>query len=161
MLGTVGNVGLTRKELLVELLRSYHDACSAGDIGEGSGSLGDRLLLMSEEWHEGSYSELHRALCVMRAERPAEYWHVAERYLRCTRRQTMGCPECRQYTREGIRHVHYVNGRGQKVERTRIIEERWNPRVSEYALSRGLDYLSTEFRGEPFLPKAIYEVVAS
>ena len=153
-------MSLSRKELLVELLRTYHDV-QLPELGMGSDSSDDRVLLMSHLWHQGSYKELHRSLYVMRAERPAEYWHVAERYLRCTRRQTVGCPECGQWTPENIRHRHYINGRHQKVERGPIIEERWHRKVDAVSLERGLDYLSTEFRGEPFLPDEIYRLVAA
>lgn len=158
----------------MELLRTYHDV-QLPELGMGSDSSDDRVLLMSKLWHEGSYKELHRALYVMRAERPSEYWHVAERYLRCTRRQTMGCPECGQWTPEHVNHHKHRNkltGKPEKVHRGPIVEERWNPRVEwcdkcvlgkacSCALGRGLEYLSLEFRGEPFLPAELYKLVAA
>lgn len=155
-------MSLSRKELLVELLSRFTEANGPDEMGEGSGYTGDRLLLMSRLWHSTpSFKELERCMKVMRVERPAEWWHIHERYLRCVRRQTMGCPECIKWTPENVRHRHYVNGKTRWVERAPIIEERWNPRVDMVALDRGLDYLSAEFRGEVFLPDEIYKLVAA
>jgi hypothetical protein len=152
---------LTSREIVVELLRTYADACGPGELGEGSDGADDRLLLMSRLWHQGSYRELGRCLLIMRAREPRLYWHTAHRYLRVTTRITLGCPGCGKATREGTRHTHHDGFRSRRFERGRIVEERWHPRVDLRLVDEGIAWLVREHRGPPQLPPELFALVAA
>ena len=153
---------LTAHEVVVEMLRSYSDVCGQGERGAGSDRSDDRILMMSPLWAEGSYAELYRCLYVMREKAPSLYWHTAERYLRLRRRRTEGCPECRQATKPGTRHTHYVKNLGRiRFERGFILQEVWHPGVDEAKVAQGVDWIVGEHRGPPFLPLELYRLVAA
>jgi hypothetical protein len=152
---------LTAQEVIVELLRSYNEVCGPGERGEGADACDDRILMMSPLWREGSYAELYRCLYEMRQRERALYWHVAERYLRLRQRRAIGCPECRQETREGVRHTHFANGARTRFERQPFLQDVWHPGVELRKVDAGIDWLVHEHRGTPYLPREIFLLVAS
>lgn len=152
---------LSAQEIVVELLSTYRDVAGAGERGEGSDRADDRLLLMSPLYHEGTYAELERCLHVLRCRERALHWHVAERYLRSTRRVTLGCPGCGRPTPEGAQHSHHDGLRTRRFERGRIVELRWHPHVDLRKVDAGVDWLVREHRGTPYLPREIFLLVAS
>jgi hypothetical protein len=152
---------LTAHETIVEMLRSYNEVCGPGERGEGSDPSDDRVLMMNPLWSQGSYAELYRCLYEMRNEELALYWHVAERYLRLRHRRTIGCPECRLETRDGVRHTHFANGARTRFERQPFLQEVWDPRVDLRKVDAGVDWLVREHRGTPYLPGEIFLLVAS
>jgi hypothetical protein len=153
---------LTPYEVVVEMLRSYNEVCGPGERGEGSDVSDDRLLMMNPLWSLGSYAELYRCMYLMRERERHLYWNVAERYLRVRRRRTVGCPECGQETREGIRHVHHVANLGNiRFERGPIVQELWHPGVDEDKVQNGVGWIVKEHRGPPFLPLELYRLRAA
>lgn len=143
------------------MLRSYEDVCGPGDRGQGSGEITeDRLLLMNPLWREGSFPELTRCLIEMRGREKPLYWHVAERYLRARRRQVRDhCPVCLCPT--DTVHTHHHHGLTQRFTPTDVIVEVWHAKVDLAKVERGVDWLVTEHRGPPFLPRELYDMVAA
>jgi hypothetical protein len=97
----------------------------------------------------------------MRGVEPSLYWHTAERYRRSRSRRTIGCPECRQETREGVRHTHSANGRRTRFERQPFLQDVWHPDVDLRKVDAGIDWLVHEHRGTPYLRREIFLLVAS
>lgn len=148
----------TSHEIVVTMLSTYHLVHGPGDTGQGSGDItDDRLLLMNPLWSEGSFPELTRCLVEMRGRERRMYWHVAERYLRRRRKQVRDhCPFCRRPA-ESV-HTHHVNGRTERFKPTDIIVDVWHPRVELALVDQGVDWIVTEHRGPPFLPRELYEL---
>jgi hypothetical protein len=143
---------VTRIEILEELLRRYGEAqetMNKGGVGDG-----DAVTLMPLTWNE-SYRELERVLKVMRTERRSQWFHVTERYLRCTERvaevrvvRTKRGPELKlpPHSELGAGAPEIAGA----TARVRLVV--WKPEVRMEKVRRGLEYVSAEFRGEPFLP---------
>lgn len=74
-----------RDQAIIDLLRLYRDleGVSSSGIGGDTGSP-DRLLYMGGgQWDKSGCDDLDEALKTLRVERPSQWWHVTERYLRC------------------------------------------------------------------------------
>lgn len=138
-----------KADVIAEMLSRYEDAQSTL-MGRSEATYGDGVLLMPKQWNR-SFRELERCLHKMRDERPSQWWHVTERYLRCDDRimevaVRKGRPKLPP-------HVEVVAGApmsGQKTARLRV--HVWSPAVRAEKVRRGLEWLADEFRGEPYLP---------
>jgi hypothetical protein len=148
---------LTRVEIFEEMLRRYSEAqetMNKGGMGDGSS-----VTLMPLTWNE-SYRELERVLKLMREERPSQWWHLTERFLRCQDQVA----EVRVFrTRKGPEFrlpAHCELGAGAPqiaghTARVRLVV--WSSSVRMEKVRRGLEYVSQQFRGDPFLPQEFLE----
>lgn len=152
---------LSAHEIVVEMLRSYSEVCGPGEKGAGSDLSDDRILMLNPLWSQGSYAELYRCLYLMREREANLYWHTAERYIRATTRITQGCSECRQETRPGTRHTHFVDGSKLRPERGPIVQEVWRRGVDLGKVEAGVEWIVREHNGPPYLPQELYSLIAA
>lgn len=148
-----------RIEILTLLLTHYNDVEDAlrGPSGvKGDGGAGPS---MSQEWNHRSYQELERCLKLMRNEAPWLWWDVRERFLNyqtcrirvpVTRSAKGPRPQLPPNTEE-IAPVELDTKHGVYLVR------RWAEHVNPANVTAGLEWISTEFHGEPFLPDAFLE----
>jgi len=85
MTQTLTHTSTAREQAIVDLLRTMRDLEGASVSGTSSGSRDcDRLLYADGgEWDKSGCDKLDELLRVLRAERPVQWWHLTERYLRC------------------------------------------------------------------------------
>ena len=94
---------MTRSERVVLLLETYNEARDGdGSLGPSGEKHGTRMNLHGTLWHSvchdarvdcvrpgikclSPYAELERALATLKAQRPSQYFHVCEYYLRAQR----------------------------------------------------------------------------
>jgi hypothetical protein len=139
-------------QIIEEMLRRYGEAqetMNKGGVGDG-----DAVTLMSLTWNE-SYRELERVLKAMRPVRPSQWWHLTERFLRCQDRVAEVRVVRSKRGPELKLPPHSELGAGAPeiagaTARVRLVV--WDPSVRMEKVRRGLEYVSSEFRGEPFLP---------
>lgn len=140
---------LSRLETLEWLLKTFNEAqepLQRGAGGAGGSDFGDRLLLMPQIWHEGSYKAVESAMKRLRAAQPRLYWHVRQRYLLSETRIS----EIRQ-TKRGVKGKYTVC--------TRVVEEKWHPKVDMRLVREGLEWLEAEIATPLYLPREILAVV--
>jgi hypothetical protein len=151
---------VSRKEQIIEqMLWWYRDVVDPVAQGQGPRGADSGWLQMPEEYTE-HFRELERALHRMRAEVPYHYRHVRKRYLASWRKTV---------------DVRFVGGRavlpsntglvgagsadrkvghkGETVER-RLVEI-WDVDVDGAVVRQGVTWLAEDYRGEPFLPRAM------
>ena len=157
---------MTQRELIVvELLRTLPEVqAPLQSGGEGGIEKTGRLLLMGNDYHQGSYRELERLLAVMKEDRPSQRWHVLERYTRCDRRRM----KVRFVGGKAILPAHHaligdtLRGKGTRaVTVEERIVEAWDPSVRLERVRRGVAWLAVSFRGSPQLPKDLMDRVAA
>ena len=143
-----------RCEIIVEMLKRYTEAQETG-VSTGIRGDGDSVPLMPTTWN-ASYRELHRCLLVMRDDRPKQYRHLSERYIKPSSRTLQ--LEFRKGKPRLPPHCELAAGAaisGEKNARVRIRE--WPAWVKQVEVDKGVRYLSEAFRGEPFLPREFQE----
>ena len=142
-----------RCEIIVEMLKRFHEAreeALSGQPGDGS-----HVPQMPSTWN-ASYRELERCLRLLRDDRPKQYRQVYLRYVDHTGR-TMevtfhrGKPKLPPNT-ELLAGAAIS---GEKSARVRV--RAWPDWVKQVEVDKGVRYLSDQFRGEPFLPRAFQE----
>ena len=141
---------MSRRETVIALLESLEDV-TLSESGGGSGSRGDRLLLLSGLYHKGSYADLERCLKLLEQRSPSVFAHVRERYLH-RRIRTIDCPYKR--TTKGLvpKIPPHTNLEGLpaaldgKLARVRVAQ--WSPWVRMRKVDLGVTYL-TETMNDP------------
>jgi hypothetical protein len=111
----------------------------------------------------------------MREERPSQFWHVSERYIRSRRRRVelvyraghyLQVDEHSRYVKIEPHHevvVGFVTAgeHGKHVKGTLgpfgCIVESWSPRVRQSKVEKGVDWLADAFVGTPYLPVEFLE----
>ena len=143
---------MTKQQIIASMLATYHDAQETLNGPSDIHGTGERVNLMPKTWNE-SYRELERCLRYLRAEHPATYAHIQERYL------------AQQPYNEIVRKIE-VNQRGNLVLPANtvvlcVIDQRkhlatarlrrWHPWVRRERINAGLDIIADMFRGEPYI----------
>jgi hypothetical protein len=165
---------MTRRETLVAMLERYREAQEAFGESSGPGD-GSHVPMMSPLWNR-SFRELERCLHRMRDERPSQYHHLGERYLRCQRRQKTLLFKAGEYMKpDGNRWVKLgpnedvavgfvTEGTRGKTSQTLgpadCVVVSWAGHVRRQKVERAVDWLVDVFDGDPFLPDAFLEAVA-
>lgn len=138
-----------KEEIIVDMLRRYHEAQDGGLSGEPGD--GTHVPLMPTTWNH-SYRELERCLKAMRDVRPKQYRHVRERFLNeATAVLVVGFTKNAQPKLPP--HCELIAGAavmGEKKSRVRV--RTWAPWVRNEEVRKGVVWLAENFRGEPYLP---------
>lgn len=146
-----------RDQQIIDLLRTMRDLQGTSTSGTGQRDGGDRILHNpGGQWEKTGCDTLDGLLERLRTERPSQWWHVTERYLRCdararniTARKTHSgrliIPEHpfgihSEAIGEGIRLVDSITANAMRVH-----VETWSPQVRNEKASRGIRYLSQRF----------------
>lgn len=151
---------LSRRERVIELLRTLADAREPLQSGNGKSSAESHSFSYPKVYLEGSYRELEATLRRLRAERPGQYWHVCERYLRCERKVIeakvkKGKPTLPQ-------HCELAGGLASIGASTaRVSVFRWDERVRMEKVRAGVEFLVEHFPVEPQLPLDFLAVAAA
>jgi hypothetical protein len=179
---------LTRRDTIIELIRTLDDV-----LLDENGSPGDRrdsrVLKHHSLYHEACidhvckggpchcqpvcergqrcrspWREVLRCLNVLRDERPTQYWHFAERHIRCRRHRfdvkvVNGRYQLPSHTAASYDNSFRFKGKTLTVKDVQV--ETWNPAVRLGKVDRALDFLSHQFRGAPTLPREILDAVAA
>lgn len=156
---------LPRRETIVHLLETYNLAKQAAVPGRTGAGDGENVPGMAKIWREGSYEELEWCLGQMRKfgkqyAYMGESWqtlraHVVMWWINVERTQ-------RWVPKVALKGKRLVVVQG---DSTPIIEIRRNPDAREQKAQWGVDVIDQILwpneRGEPFLPREIYEQVAA
>ena len=150
---------MTRREIIVEMLRRYNDAEDPCQSGTGLRGTGDRVPLMPAEWNR-SFRELERVLKLMRSEAPWLWWDLRERFLSCQIRTVdatvkngvLRLPDCCELAAGAV-------DIGARSVRVRVVS--WSPLVRPERVEKGVDWVVSRFQGDPFLPLEMTEMEAS
>lgn len=151
---------------LVEMIRRFNEAREVmGHTGiPGSG---DKVPLMPDTWTE-SYRELERILLCLRAERPKQYWHLTQRYLKAQERQVELTFRAGRYAgllpNEAVLKgfagsfdpIWPEPGRDRAAKGApsgEAIVQRWDPNVRREVVRRAVATIDEWFPGSPYLPK--------
>jgi len=159
-----GLPALTRRQRIVRLLSTYRDVVAprTSDLGV-SAEHGDRILLMPPAYHEGSYRELERCLLRLRVRFPRLDWQVRARYFeseqktRALARRSGGWVGLGENERIVGTPVQTLYGKGNY----RAFVESWDPHVDPVRVARGVDLIEKWWRGDPQLPREIWEAIAA
>lgn len=147
-----------RIEILTLLLTHYNDVEDPTYGASGIPGNGTKLPRMNPEWNR-TYQELERCLRLMRNEAPWLWWDIRERFLNyqtcrirvpVTRTAKGPRPHLPPNTEE-IAPVQLDTKHGIYLVR------RWAEHVNPTNITAGLEWISTTFQGEPFLPDALLE----
>lgn len=145
---------MTKKaEIIVEMLRRLEDARETQNGPSGLKGDGQSIPLMPPTWND-SYRELDRCLALMREKRPSQHCHVCERYVVTSKKLHRKEVHIRNGKITGI-NAHEELYAGQptiKADKIEVIIYRWQPWVRAEKVRRGIEWLTNEFRGEPYLP---------
>jgi hypothetical protein len=152
------------RDILLALLDSFVDARDAlhRDAELGHNAPDSVCLLFGPLWHEGSYAQLERALIDMRSQQPVLYWHIAERFTRCTSKRAWGCPQCKRITNQKC--AHRDGGLRRKYEPTWISVKAVSFAVKEDAVEAGIAWLDRWFAERkltPYLPDELFARLAA
>jgi hypothetical protein len=139
---------MSKTERVVVLLETLNEARDGdGSIVQWGEQMGARMNVHGSLWHStcreakhdclkpgkrclSSYAELERVLGVMRTERPSQFFHVTERYLRCS--------QIPKNVRTGTRVEH---GKAVPVYERRLVTS-WSPVVRLEKVRRGVEWLA-------------------
>jgi hypothetical protein len=163
---------MTKRGTIVELLRRFNEAREAFGEAGGPGD-GSHVPQMARVWNS-SFRELEKRLIQMRSERPSQFWHVSERYIRATRRQVDLKYQAGLYLLETDgrwarlpAHCEVVVGFVTAGERGKTVKgvlgpgpcvvASWDSRVRQSKVDRGVDWLAEAFSGTPYLPVEFLE----
>jgi hypothetical protein len=153
---------------IIDLLRVYRDleGASSGGVGPGGYENGDRMLYMDGgEWDRSGCDALDEVLTQLRSERPTQWWHVTERYLRCevrpqrikTARGRLPKPGAhREFLGHGVRPPDLLRG-GEVL----VVVEMWCPEVRLEMVRRGVWFLVAGFPWDKFRWKDLRQGVAA
>lgn len=152
----------SREETIVEMLRRYNEAQDPS-AKSGLPGTGEHVPLMPATWNT-SFRELERCLKQLRDERKSQYWHLCERYVRAEVKTVLcGVRKAPNGQRE-LRlppHSELVAGAPVSGESTAYVRLRvWSPAVRPEKARRGVEWISDNFRGEPFLPSEMTQEAA-
>ena len=156
---------MTRKEIIVELVRLLPEAIDAGGGGLGewiTGGPGSRELRYGPLWYEAesTWCELTRCLILLKQERPAQYAHLEGRFhggvearkeLRVVRRNQNVVPLGLHSHQE----VRKWGGATKNKSTLDCLVHTWPCWVRARKVEAAVDFLSESFRGSPFLPVAV------
>lgn len=140
-----------RENTIVTLLRRYRDLEGVSKSGTGGAGKGDRVLYDPDgsEWETSGCDALDDLLTRLRGERPVQWWHVTERYLRCDiRSRRVKAPKGRvgklgpycEALGHGVRPPDMLKG-GEVL----VVVEEWVPQVRLEKVRHGVTYLSKRF----------------
>jgi hypothetical protein len=143
-----GADGMTKTERVIVLLETLNEARDGdGSLGYSGEQKGATMNVHGSLWHSAcreakhdclkpgkrclsSYAELERALAAMRSERPSQFFHVTERYLRCS--------QIPKNIRTGTR---VEQGKAVPVYERRLVTS-WSPAVRLEKVRRGVEWLA-------------------
>jgi len=151
---------VTRRDRIVVLLEHYNDVQPGlvdTDGGDGSGGGG---LLADGCWKHYSYRELERLLGVMRDTSRATYWHLAETYFWAPRRRVAYCPSCRRSSPTSKIDTFHKHGHGRTFKLVPKAERMVSPRVRPKIVALAIDWLESNWNGEPLIPDDLLGVAA-
>jgi len=145
---------MTRREILVEMLRRYDEARTLngrdGLAGDGGG-----VTTMPATWNS-SYRELENCLIRLRASKPILYRHVGARLI--DRREAVRTLPVVAGEVIHPRFMEVAAGQSGSGDRQAVFKVyTWPEWVDEKLVSEGVDWLSDHFRGDPYLPREFYE----
>lgn len=135
---------MSRRELvIVELLERYGELVDPMVSRDGGGD-GVAVPLMPRTYTR-DVRELERLLVRMRSERPSQWWHVSERYLRSSR-----------VTRDVRVRRRGKNGKSAWVIERQVVDV-FSPSVRLEKVRRGVRWLADEWGLplEPMLPREL------
>lgn len=161
-----------RQRILTEMLRRFHEAHDAGVV-EGVRGDGGGWPHMASTWN-ASYRTLDALLDRMKpeslgggGERPSQWWHVTERYLRCEHRVI----EVRAVRRRNGQvdfklppHTELEAGAPSIKDSTaRVRVAQWSSAVRAEKVRRGIEWLAESWPAgsEPYLPAEFLEGIAA
>lgn len=133
-----------REEIIVALLERYGELVDPMQSGNG-GEAGWGLRMPAT--YTPSVRELERLLRRMRGERPSQWWHVSERYIRA--QSALKDVPVKRRTKHG-KPVTVVE---------RQVVTTWHPGVRLEKVRKGVEWLADSWDarrvGEPMLPAAV------
>ena len=143
----------------MEMLKRYNEARE--EALTGSPGDGTHVPLMPSTWNR-SYRHLEECLKLMRDVRPKQYRHIEERFALGkedlnNRKRTIDVSVKKGRVRLPP-HCELVAGAptsGQAKAKVRV--RIWAPWVKEQEVRKGVTWISSTFRGEPYLPAEFVE----
>lgn len=140
------------------MLARYEDAQETLNGPSDIKGDGNSIAAMPSTWND-SYRELERCLLKLRTERPTQYWHLCERYVRCATKQIEvpmqnGKPKLPPHT-----ELAAIRETGRRY--TTVMVKQWTPAVRAEKVRKAIDYIASEFKGEPYLPAELRVRVAA
>ena len=160
---------MTRREILVELLRRYREAQETLTQSDGTG--GGGVTLMPRTWNP-SFRELERCLHVLSGERPKQTRMLLARYVDPTisRKTLVGRREIRAGGREAMTWLN-MPPHSEVVTFAKLPEHKstsvyscvlasWPAWVRASLVESALQRLEAVFVGDPWLPVEMLEVAA-
>jgi len=156
---------LTKREIIVEMLRRFRDAQETLCVSQGGGA---GVSLMPKTWNQ-SFRELERCLHALSAERPKQARMLLARYVDPTvsRRKLVGRRNAKGEVvfaklppHSEIRSYAQLPERGHAHEWDAILAS-WPKWVQPKAVESGVDRVCALFAGEPFLPAEFLDAVAA
>jgi hypothetical protein len=144
-----------RDQAIIDLLRLYRDLEGVSTSGNRGGGRDSRALYSEDsEWDRSGCDALDSLLGDLRVERPVQWWHVTERYLRCevrpqrikTARGRLPSPGAhREFLGHGVRPPDLLSG-GEVL----VVVETWQPTVRLEKVRRGIRFLVVGFPWNDF-----------
>jgi hypothetical protein len=145
-----------RDQAIVDLLRVYRDLEGGSSARGGSGGGRDSHLLYSDggPWDKTGCDALDTLLLRLREERPIQWWHLTERYLRCDVR----AQRVRSYKGRIVKLGPYREALGHGVRppdllkggEVLVVVETWRPEVRLEKVRRGVSWLAVNFPWNDF-----------
>lgn len=145
-----------RDQAIIDLIRLYRDLEGTSSSGTGGREGDDRMLYMDGgQWDTSGCDTLDTLLVRMRGERPSQWWHLTERYLRCESRskrvkvdkrgrlEKLG-PYC-EALGHGVRPPDLLRG-GEVL----VVVESWQPAVRPQKVRLAVRWLVVEFPWDRF-----------
>lgn len=144
-----------RDKQIQDLLRTYRDLQGTSTSGTGQRDGSDRILHNpGGQWEKTGCDKLDDLLNNLRRDRPVQWWHVTERYLRCDQRARNITARKTHTGRLVIPNLgphHQALGEGIRLTESntanelRIVIETWSTQVLDHEAANGIRYLSTRF----------------
>lgn len=139
---------LTPRETIEFLLTHYLDVIN-GIYDHPRSHEGPTLMCRS--WNHPSYQQLEQLRQRIRHEQPRLHWHLAETYFRPIQRRTAYCPRCQQHAPPS--HIGHVHQHGRRtIALVPRIQRVISPLVRARYVSEGVQWLASEWQGEPQIP---------
>lgn len=147
---------MNRRERIITLLDHYLDVENGLQDRAFRGD--DYLPRMCRAWSHPSYVELRRIVGLLQWNQPRLFHALAETYFRYTERRVAYCPRCRQV--DSSKYAGTLHKHGQRTVTLVYKTVRVQRLVDREVLSEAIDWLEHNFRGEPFVPDDLLEMVA-
>jgi hypothetical protein len=161
-----------RDQAIVDLLRKYRDLVGVSksgvaETGRVSDSESRALYTPGGEWDKSGCDALDALLTRLREERPSQWWHVTERYLRCEVRVVRVKSRKGQIQKLGPYREVLRKGAGTRPPDllnsgdVLVVVEVWSPKVRLERARRGVTSLAVNFPWNDFQVTENYTILAA